>query len=103
MNQNPYKTPIDSSLIESGEASFSLKRFLVRNAVWIIVLAAGTYVMSQYHFHQSQKQLPRLYASYDHEISIDIYPTILAIVIMIGLPNVLAYLFGVYSGIRSSG
>ena len=96
MYQNPYKTPHEFTTIQNANPQFSWPRFFAMNALWITVLATGMYFMNQIDYYQTERQLPRRYASYDQELSINVYPAILAIATMIGLPNLFAYLFGLY-------
>ena len=95
MKQNPYETPNELSQVQSEKLRFSWKRFVLLNALWIVVLVTGMYAMSQ--LNQTKEQLPQRYASYDREITINKLPFLYAIAILMGLPNLFAYLSGLYS------
>ena len=100
MKQNPYETPNELSPVQSEKPRFSWKRIVVLNAFWIIVRVTGMYVMSQ--LNQTKEQLPQRYASYDREITIDTLPFLYTIAILMRLPNLFAYLPGLYSNTNNA-
>ena len=102
MNQNPYSPTKTFPPTKSGPPRISWERFIVLNAFWIVLLAAGLFSIYLLNSPKIENQLPPRYAAYDHEVTIHRYSTIFVIVILLGIPNLLAYLFGLFSKPRNT-